>query len=254
MSGYRELGVQGDGEPVAVSDEPILDKPNTESGGSSDEPLAPVVAPTEPPPGGMDEEGQHKNKPGSQKQREKAMRLEIENELLKQQLAGKHAEPKPPDPILIGRPDPNNYPSQEEWVEAVADWKAEQKIQLMRAEEKGRSLQSTWDQKVTEGKAKFPDLIEVMEDAEIPSRVVAKLLVSPKVPIDVAHYLATHEEEYKAINRMDAEEAGFEIAGIAAKLSAAKPTEPKRVSTAPPPVVPIPSGSPSTSKSRYRFL
>ena len=65
----------------------------------------------------------------------KLAEVEAENRMLKQQM--EQARPRQEEPS--GKPVPSQFQDYESYIEAVAEWKADQKLQTIRAESKRNS-------------------------------------------------------------------------------------------------------------------
>jgi len=217
-------------EPSALPPDPTTDSPAIET--------PPVETPEDET---SEEEARRKQKTGSQRAREKAARLELENDALRKLLLS----PRPELPSIqasasaeAGKPVLDAYDSHEAWIEALTDWKLEQRQKTQQTENAQKAAQAAWEAKVAEGRAKFPDFEDVLTDAPPPSPEVAKRMIKPGTTPEVIHYLATHPDEYDKINRLrDSDDVSDAFAEIKQKLKA----NPKTVtrSNAPPPITPV---------------
>ena len=226
---FEDMGLEIAGEPAGVV-EPII--PAVEPPAAAVEDPAPVapVEPAEPP--------KEKNIPGSQRAKEKAMRLEIENQYLREQLAGKTPEPAPVDP---NEPKAEAFENYEDYQRAIRVY--DRKVAYEDAEwaVAQTRIQSEWTKKKEAIKAVHPDVETVFENTLTPSKAVAEIIYTAPDGAELGYYLGTHEEEYERINNLSPVAAAFEMGAIRAKLT--KPATPKQTSQAPPPVVPLaPSG------------
>jgi len=230
---YTEIGRQNDGEPTAVVEEPTI-------------PVEEVTPEPEPVPEVDPEE--HKKKTGSQRAREKAQRLEVDNDLLRRENESLRR-------MLPGRAEEPTKPVVKDEAPKLADFDYDEaafQTALIRheakkivAEERARDAQEAerreWDRKMEEGRKKFEDFDEVLADAPQPSQILAKKLVKATTTPEVLHYLGTHLDEYSAINRMkDPDDVADALADIKVRLrSVAEKPAPKKVSTAPAPIAPL---------------
>jgi hypothetical protein len=237
MSEYEELGTQFDGEPAVVEAVQEEVKPAVET----PEPEVKEEPATEPeePNAEVEEDDKPKKKTGSQRARERAERLEIENEILRQQLAGKAPVPPPPasDP---NEPTQDQYETVHDYVKAQVEYGTRKALAAAKAQDEQARIATTWDQKKAVLKAAHPevDVEEVFDNAEPPAPAVAQVIYNTERGAEVALYLGTHEDEYHRINRMSPIAAVRELTLIEAKLTQPK-AEPKRTSQAPPPVKPV---------------
>lgn len=151
-----------------------------------------------------------------------------------QKSAARPADGRPREEDFQGRP-------YSEYVEALADWKAEQKLSGFRkeTEEQGRQRQREEQareigQKLAEGAKKYPDFKEVALADEVPNtQAMAHAIAKVKNPADVAYYLGQNLDEAEQISQLSDIEQVWAIKDLSSKLSAT-PT-PKPV---PAPIVP----------------
>lgn len=239
------VGTQNDGEPSAVVSDTPAETPETpeieqkdlDAGDDSPEP--------EETPDPEPEDG-HKKETGSQRLKKQRQRLEAENEALRKLLLEKangspvQTEAKHEAVVTTqGRPSLDQFETHEEWVEAVADWRYDQRRAKEREEERRETAQSEWDRKIAEGKSKFADFEDALESAPAPSPAVAKHLFRPTTTPEVIHYLATNPDEYNKLNRMkDPDDIAEYMAEIKYKLKTPT-TKTKQASSAPPPIKPV---------------
>jgi hypothetical protein len=171
--------------------------------------------------------------------------------------------PKPTEsteakPVLEGRPDPNKFENQEDYLEALVDWKAEQKLRAekVKAEQEAQKSerqkqQESYAAKAREFSAKTPDFEDVVAEADHVRLSMTVHNAILKHGPELAYELAKdveHLEKICAMNAIDAAEAIGEIrASMRAQKQEPKP-EPK-LTKAPPPPVPISSKSSSVRKS-----
>lgn len=227
----HEVGVQNDGEAVAVEDAPV-------------EETAAPEAEAEPTQEETPEQEEHRKKTGSQRAKEKAQRLAEENEMLRRLLTQqqKPAEQESPKaPQADGKPLQENYETHAEWVEAVTDWKVDQRLREREAKVEAEKRQTTWQTKAEAARAKYQDFDDALESAPAPSRPVAEVLAESPVGAELAYHLANHPDDYQRINRMSpvaaARELGLLEARLATPKSAAAPVA--AASRAPKPPSPV---------------
>lgn len=140
-----------------------------------------------------------------------------------------------------GRPKKDAYASDEDFVEALTDWKLSQREQASRAQEAQRAQQSAAEKtrKIFSAaeelgnfdRDEFAEKVrvtDVMADAILDSDVGAKLLV----------HLNTNPDEAERIANLPPARQAAEIGKLEAKLSTVTP----KVSKAPPPIDPIGGG------------
>lgn len=192
-----------------------------------------------------------KSKPGSQRlkeslQREREARVKAETELN----ALKAGQPKPVE-RPSGRPKPDDYETHEAFIEAVTDFKVAQALQEREQSTQNEKQRERWEVQKEVVREKHEDFDDVFERAPMPGPIVASALLKHKVGAEIAYYLGTHPAEYKRIDQLtDPIEVGFEMADIAAKLSA--PSGAKPTSKAPAPISPT-RGSSVAAKSENGY-
>lgn len=180
-------------------------------------------------------------------------------------LKGKEANPEAKTPEAPkakadeGKPDPNSYATHQEWVEAVADWKADQKLKQLeekQAKERVQSEQQKVVQTYLDRKAAFsektPDFDEVVHEVDdIPvSLTVQNIILKAENGPQLAYELAKNREEYARICKLPPMEAALEMGALKAKLLAksSPSTEAKKLTNAPKPLEPVGSGKGATPK------
>ncbi len=131
--------------------------------------------------------------------------LESQEQLISR-LAGKSAAPEAKAPVVAEKPTPDKFATYEEYVEALADYKAEQKIDAKLASHKERQeksseqqqLKETFDaynHRVAEAQSRYDDFDEVVgrSDIQVPQAVQMAVIELDNGP-DVAYYLGQHPE------------------------------------------------------------
>ena len=179
-------------------------------------------------------------------------RLQAELEVARRQTPQAEAQPKP----ATGEPKADQYKSYEEYLEARAEWKAEQRVekrlgelretaQRRAGQAEQEKLQAQWEKRVGEALATYDDFEEVALSPEVPisEPMMAAILRSPK-GADVAYHLGKNLDLAAQIAGLDPISAAIRIGEIAATL--ARPN-PKKTTGAPPPINPV-GGSARTTK------
>ena len=100
-----------------------------------------------------------------------------------------------------GKPRVDAYETYEGYVEALAEWTAEQKLSQREAVVRERERQSTWNQRVEAARAKLTDYDAVMHNAaDVPvSGVMREAILSSDRGPEVLHYLATHPDQCRQL-------------------------------------------------------
>lgn len=161
------------------------------------------------------------------------------------------------------KPKAESFETHEEYVDALTDWKLEQKEKERAAKaeqaqiknEREKQVQS-FQSKVSEFQKSHDDFDEVVAEVDdIPlSMPLQEAIVSSDIGPQVMYELAKDRDELERINRLSPIAAAREIGKIEARLakesSSAKETTEKKITKAPPPIAPVGSkGSAKTIKS-----
>ncbi len=165
---------------------------------------------------GNEQEQQNKGKGGFQKRIDRLTRRNYEQDqrierLLESQeqligrLAGKSAAAEVKAPV-DQKPSPDQFKTYEEYVEALAEFKADQKIEAKLASHRETEEKNTEDeqlkktfalynQRVSEAQSRYDDFDEVVgrRDIQIPQAVQMAVIELDNGP-DVAYYLGQHPE------------------------------------------------------------
>lgn len=172
------------------------------------------------------------------------------------------------------KPTPDQYDTYDAYVEALTDWKAEEKVstkfkereEATQATQRQESRAVNWQKGVEEAMKHHPDYEQVMSASQVPvADHVQELLLDAESGPRLAYYLDRHPEIADKLNEMSPVQAARELGRIEASFSAAPtanetpdetPAAPKqtapaakpRTTAAPPPARPAASGS-STTKT-----
>lgn len=235
-----DIGVQNDGEPITPADAPEAERPETEAPeGAEEQPESQEVDNDE-----TDEEA-HRKKSGAQRNKEKLQREREEKEYWKRVALEAQGKAQPATPAKVertGEPDPEDFETHGEYLKAAVRFEAEKLLEEREKQNEQRQFKESWIQKVEAVKAELPDIEEVMSEADAPSEAVAKVITKSEHGVHLAYYLATHEDEYLKINRMEPVEAGLAMAGILSRLEGKKneaAKQPAAQTKAPKPVSPV---------------
>lgn len=161
---------------------------------------------------------------------------------------GKQAAPAQEQPKQNAAPVRENFQSDAEYIDALADHKVEQKLSQREAAQQQAAEQQSkaqgWQSKLAEARAEIADFDTVMNnsDAQVAGHV-AELVMEHDQGAKVAHFLAANPDALEKINGMTPAKAAFEIGKIAAKFEAtaakaagsSEPAPEVRASKAPPP-------------------
>lgn len=215
-----------------------------------------------------------KKKSGSQRRKERAERAEAEVarlQKLMEQMALKgagdsKAEPKvEPKPAAgAGKPHPDDFATHVDYVEALTDWKTDQKlnerdqksqkqaleIEQAKAIEAHHSRVKAFSEKTKD----FQDVLEGVDDLPVSPTVEGMLLSSENGP-EIMYELAKNRAEFERINKLAPFAAVRALTLIEAKLapqsSDEKKPEQKKTTKAPKPIDPVGGKAGSGEKSIF---
>jgi hypothetical protein len=148
-------------------------------------------------------------------------------------------EEKPANQEVKTAPKPtvDQFSTYEDYTEALADWKVDEKLRKIEAEKVAKSAQDAaqkaqstaidkWNESIEEAKERYDDFEDVVGKSSLIPNEVAVAITRMKNGTDVAYYLGKHPEVCKKLMKMGNEgdllTALTEIGGIARDLT---PTE-----------------------------
>ncbi len=145
-----------------------------------------------------------------------------------------------------GKPREDDFENYSDYVEALADWKVEQREQnrlkdQTKVEEEDR--QRKWDEKISAGLAKDPNFAT---KGYIPQGLVPILSDSDHV-VEFAYYFGDRPEEARRLLNMSPVAAAREIGRLEASFKMPKP---KTQTSAPGPTVPLKGSGASTTHKK----
>jgi hypothetical protein len=167
------------------------------------------------------------------------------------------------------KPLRSQFGTEDEFIEALSDWKARQAIAKReqeqaqaRAEAEEAEIAATWSRRQEQVMKVLPDYAEVIGKSEvsIPPHIHRAILDSDQGP-QIAYYLALHPEEAKRIVHMDPIRAVKRIASLERDLAAIESEEqeeqsvevdkdkPKPQKSKAPPPIDLPKSTPSATPS-----
>lgn len=140
-----------------------------------------------------------------------------------------------------GRPQQKDYPTAEDFVEALTDWKLEQREQKVRAQDAQKSQQAAMQKRdvlfAEAQKLGNFDPDEFAENVKI-TGPMADAILDSDVGAKLVHHLNANPDEAARIANLSPARQAAEIGKLEAKLSTVTP----KVSKAPPPIDPIGGG------------
>jgi hypothetical protein len=213
-----------------------------------------------------------KKKSGSQRRKERAERAEAEVTRLQRlveemALKGAGSEPKPvkaeTKPVTLeGKPNPDNFETHAEYVEALTDWKTDQKFKARDDEAMKAKAATDHEQlikahrdRVDAFKGKTPDYEETIEAVgDMPmSLTLQEILVTSENGPELIYELAKDPKEFERVARLGPVAVAIEIGKLLGKVTAAaspeKKPEPKKLTNAPKPIEPVGGSKAKVAKS-----
>ena len=170
---------------------------------------------------------------------EKYAAAEAELRIIKEQIQRQQTTQEAPK----GMPQPAQFQDYESYVEALTDWKVDQKLAARQAETEAHQRQrqaaeraSQVQAKLSSASDKYDDFEDVALNPSVPiTQAMAEAIAESDMGGDVAYYLGSNLVEALRISQLSAVGQIREIAKIEAKLTAAPPVTTK----APPPINPV---------------
>ena len=153
-------------------------------------------------------------------------------------------------PKAAEKPQPEKFQDYAQYVEALAEWKADEKVRAALAERDQRAAEEaqqravqakaqTFAERAVQVRQQIPDFDEVVgaADVQVPAHVTEVLLESDFGP-QLAYHLAKNPDEAARISRLSPTAAARELGRLEARFERpAAPVEQKPVTTkAPPPM------------------
>jgi len=178
---------------------------------------------------------------------------EREAEYWKARVQGGTAQNPAPTPATTP-PDPAKFKTQEDYIDAVTDFKVAQKLAEKDAEQSHvkqvNDRAQSWQEKLVVARAEAPDFDQVMNNADVPvSNHVADLLLESDAGAKIAYHLARNPDKLEAINGMTPAKVAIELGKLEASLtkSSIQATIPDvKTSKAPPPARTLGQGRSTT--------
>lgn len=151
---------------------------------------------------------------------------------------------------------PEQFASNEDYVEALADQRAEQKIAEREQRKQQAEILETYHDKEEEVRAKYEDFEQVAYNPNLPiTTVMAQSIQASDNGPEVAYHLGANPREAERISRLSPIMQAKEIGKIEAQLTANPPI--KKTSNAPAPISPVSArttGSPAYDTTDPRSI
>ena len=240
--GYQIIDAQEhDGETLelAVEDPPPAVDPEPKA---DPEPETKPEDEAEPKP----EDAEEKKKlTGSARAKAKAERLAEDLRQANERIAALERGNQPEKPKTAedaGKPTQDQFETHAEWVEALTDWKADQREQAREQRERVQKVTQSWEEKKEAARKEIEDFDEVLADMETPAPVVVAVMAESEHAAKLAYYLGQHPDELRKINQMSPPAAALAVARIEAGFLKVDPPPPKPTTKAPAPLRPTHGG------------
>lgn len=176
----------------------------------------------------------------------KIERLAAENAALRAALVNNTGAPQAQTESVSapqGRPDPESFKTYEDYVEALADWKVEQRMQQREAASKQETLQESYNRQIAEAQKAYSDFDEAIAeyDFHLMPRHAQEALLHSDMGAHIAYHIANNPEIGDAISRLSPVQAALKIGELGLQLRSQTPrakAAPK-FTKAPPPISPL---------------
>jgi len=153
-------------------------------------------------------------------------------------------------------PNPDNFRTVGEYVDALADWKAEQRIQEQDSRRRQAEATSTFYEREEKTRAKYDDFERVAYNGDLPvTEAMRDVILTSQVGPEILYHLGKNPRDAARIAELDPLNQARELGKIEAKLTDA-PVPVKKVSSAPEPINPVGSraSTPNYSTSDPRSI
>ncbi len=171
-----------------------------------------------------------------------------------------------PDMQEADKPTRDKYKTDEDYIEALADWKAKKAIadrereqQEARRKAEVEEIVAAWNKRQEQAMKDIPDYADVVGASEVQMAPhVHQAIVESDVGPQLAYYFALNPDELRRLNSMRAATAMRQILRIETEIGEDEPSKPNTPtkSKAPPPIDPVKGSSANpgaaTSFEEYR--
>lgn len=239
---------EGQAEPSSNPTNPIFN-PQPEPIGVQKESVAEETPPVEKP-------AEDPIPKGVQKRIDRAVRQKYEAEarakMLEERVAAMEARQSAPQQQRqqdAGEPTIDKFDNFDEYVRAVADYRAEKKIEATLTEREKRQAAEreaaertktvdSWNKRIAAATAEMPDFEEVLASSDVPmTPPMQQAIMESDIGPKLAYYLANHPDEAEQIAGMSPIGAIRTLGRIEERLASVKPEV--KTTNAPPPLKPV---------------
>jgi len=147
---------------------------------------------------------------------------------LERQLNEIKQQNQPKQPEVAKKPERQDFATDSEYIEATADYMANQRIKEYQAQLERQALINTMTQRVAAARSIVPDFDQVISqnDAPIPP-VVGEYMQTSEMIAEISYYFAKNPKALESISKMKPAHQLVEIGKIEAKLEPFGKTPPK---------------------------
>lgn len=149
------------------------------------------------------------------------------------------------------RPRLDDYPTHEEWAEALAGWKAEQIVhatlaardqaeQARQHEEAAVAQRQAWQRQVSHARQTYADYDDVLDQSAVrASPLVQREVLASEQGAALLYYLARHPDEAQALNTLDERALLRRMGQLEAQMQAGHAVPRPQPSATPAPTAPL---------------
>ena len=154
-----------------------------------------------------------------------------------------------------GKPVRDMYENDDQYFEALSDYKVEQRLQQRDYQQEQKKLVDDYNTRAQAFAKERPDFFNIISDAAdlIISPETAYIIQKSEVGPRIALHLAENPDVADRLNAMDATSRVYELGKLEMKVTTQPKTktEPKRVSAAPAPLSSTKGSAPAANKDLY---
>lgn len=146
-----------------------------------------------------------------------------------------------------GKPTIDQFENYDEYIEALTDWKVEQRFEASKTEttktkeqERREARIKSFNERITEAADEDPDIMEYYQDDTLPiSQSMGEIIMDSEAGPQLLKYLGENRKEATRISRLSPLAAAKELGKIEDKILNPTKVETKKVSQAPEPITPV---------------
>lgn len=167
------------------------------------------------------------------------------------------ASPAPTETVApVGKPKADDFATHNEFVEALTDWKVNEKVKAFEAKETAKqaatqqqTIAQTFEAREKEFKAATPDFDEVLAEADFPvsQALIHEIVTSDNGP-QLKYFLAKNPDEAERLSKLAPLALAKEVGRIESRFATTPSAKTATVSKAPAPPTPVSKSSATSSK------